>query len=381
MPSPPTTRRNDVSRSAYSLFALGLVVACSESPKTEAPGGPSPSALSARSRGQRVETTVVEPRLFVERVDVSATVTTQQDATLSARASGTVTGVVDLGDSVKRGRVLARIDADLARAQLAQAQAGFEAAQASLDLARDTYERQKPLFEQDVISALEFENIESQLNQAKASLAQSKAAVAQAREQLEQSRVVAPFAGSVEEKFVEDGEQVTMGTPVVRLVDASTVKVRGGVPERYAPDIRKGRQATVRFNAYGLEPRTGPVTFVASVIDPASRTFTIEVELDNPSGQLKPEMVARILVERSETPDALVVPQTAVLHDNEGDSVFVVERDGDMATARRRRVRLGARAGGEVIVIDGLEAGDEVITVGQSSVASGDPVEVASGAS
>jgi RND family efflux transporter MFP subunit len=367
-------------RYASAVMVFGALVGCAESPAADdvAPSEGDQSAAPARgTRGQQVETVTVEPETFVERIDVSATVTTRHDVVLSARASGTINRVVDLGEPVKKGQVLAQIDAELARAQLARAEAGLDAAEASLKLAQDTYERQKPLFEKEVISPLEFEQIASELNQAKANEAQARAQVAQAREQLEQSRVVAPFDGAVEEKFVDDGEQVTMGAPVVRVVDADIVKVRGGVPERYAPDIEPGTTAEVRFTAYGLEPREGPVTFVSSVIDPASRTFTVEVELDNPDRRLKPEMVARILLERAQVPNALVVPQTAVLHDSEGDAVFVVQRDGEVAVAQLRRVELGPRAQGEVVVESGLEPGDEVIVVGQNSVSSGDAVEVA----
>jgi len=371
------------ARWAIPLGGLLVLTACessgaddSTSSAAESEEGAAPAPTS--SRGQQVETVIVEPQTFVERIDIAATVTTRSDAVLSARSNGTINRIVDLGERVKRGQMLAQIDADLARAQLAGAQAALDAAEATVALARDTYERQKPLYEQEVISPLEFEQISAELNQAKAQQAQAAASVAQAKEQLEQSRVIAPFDGVIEEKFVDDGEQVTMGARIVRVVDASIVKVRGGVPERYAPDIEAGREASVRFNAYGLEPRTGPVTFVASVIEPSSRTFTVEVELDNSDGQLKPEMVARILLDRTETDDALVVPQTSVLHDSEGDSLFVVSRDGGVATAERRRVKLGARAQGMVVIGSGLEPGDEVVTVGQASVSTGDQVEVAS---
>lgn len=370
-------------RRATAVFFCGMLAACAEAPAVDATGDESSGveageeAEARRPRGQQVQTTVVQPQTFVERIDVSATVTTRHDVTLSARTNGTIDGMVDLGDAVRKGQLVAQVDADLARAELARAQAALEAAEASLQLAQDTHDRQKPLFEKEVISPLEFNEIASKLNQAKAAAAQARAQVVQAREQLEQARVVAPFDGVVEEKFVDDGEQVTMGTRIVRVVDADVVEVQGGVPERYAPDIEAGTTAEVRFNAYGLEPRTGPVTFVSSVIDPASRTFTVEVELDNPERRLKPEMVARILLERAKVPDALVVPQTAVLHDSEGDAVFVVQRDGEVATAQLRRVEIGPRAQGDAVVTSGLSSGDEVVVVGQNSVSSGDAVEVA----
>ncbi len=361
----------------WALVVLSFVAGgCSAPAATEAPPPDDAPSATSTTRGQQVRTIIAEGETFVEQVEVSATVTTRNDVTLSARASGTLVKVVELGSRVEKGEVLASIDAELARSQLAQARAGLKVAQASLKLAEDSYKRRKPLFDQEVISPLEFEQIVAELHQAEANLAQAEAMVTQMREQVRLASVVTPFGGVVEDKFIDQGEQVAPGTPVVRVVDASTVKVKGGVPERYAPDIERGRQATVRFNAYGLAPREGPVTFVSSVIDAASRTFTVEVELDNPDGSLKPEMVARILLDRTQTEGALAVPQTAVLHDNEGDSLFVVNRDGQLTTAERRRVVLGARSRGRVVILDGIQENDEVIVLGHTSLASGDLVEV-----
>src|SRR5690606_16254222 len=149
------------------------------------------------------------------------------------------------------------------------------------------------------------------------------------------------------------------------------------VPERYASDIEIGTRVEVRLNAYGVGNRIGRVTFVGSAIDPQSRTFPIEIALENAGRDLKPEMVAQGMVTRENLTEATVVPRDAVLRDELGTAVFVVKRDGDaQAVAERRSVTTGAAYGGRVVITSGLEPGDEVVTAGQTTLTDGDPVLV-----
>ncbi len=193
------------------------------------------------------------------------------------------------------------------------------------------------------------------------------------------TRVVAPFDGVVEERFVEPGEQVNPGSRVLRVVDAAEVKVKAGVPERYATDIQQGAAVDIRFNAYGIEPRTGTVSFVGRTIDPQTRTFPVEVSLDNADGALKPEMVARLVLTRAVVEGALVVPQNALVRHENGQSLFVVEAGEKGRVARRVEVEVGARSDGKVVVTKGLEPGDEVVVLGQANLSGGDKVEVTNG--
>jgi multidrug efflux pump subunit AcrA (membrane-fusion protein) len=117
------------------------------------------------------------------------------------------------------------------------------------------------------------------------------------------------------------------------------------------------------------------VRFVATAIDPRSRTFDIEVELDNASGRLKPEMVARLLVTRARLEDALVIDQDAVLRDEEGEHVFVVVDGRRGPVARRRSVEVTGRAGGRVVV-EGVKAGARVVVAGQTKLIDGDRVDI-----
>lgn len=344
----------------------------------EPPPAEAAQASPTNERVVRVHTQVIRPTMFEDIVELTGTVDAPDDATLSAQIAGTVTRLEPLGRRVRKGDVVVALDAGMVEAAVKQAEALVETARAQFNLAEDTYQRQEPLYRDSIISALEFEGVRAQLNQARAQLSQSEAALTQAREQLKYTRIRAPFDGTVEAHLVERGEQVLLGTPLARVVNTARVKVKAGVPERYATDIRPGTAVQLQFQAYGIPPATGTVSFVGSAIDPSTRTFPIEVELDNPEGLLKPAMVAGLYVTRARLSDRLVVPQTAVIRDENGVSMFVVSREDSLPRAHRRTVTLGPSYGGRVVVTDGLEAGAEILVVGQNNVTEGDALEIVS---
>lgn len=321
-----------------------------------------PAASENATPKTRVETLVLEPTSFTDVIQVTGTVEALDDATLSSQTNGPVTMLVDLGTRVSAGQPVAKIDAEEAEAAVEQAKAQYE-------LAQDRFERQKPLYQDSIISALEFEQVRSERNQA-------RAALQQAQKRLANTIVTAPFAGTVEERFVEVGEQAAPGQQVARVVNTRRVKITAGVPERYANDIQKGTPVQLDFRRYGAGIRTAEVTFVGNTIDPESRTFTIEVTVSNEDRTLKPEMGVTLRVTRSVLDSALVLPRTAVLRDETGTNVYVVDRSDTTAVARNREVALGPETGDRVVADSGLSAGDEVIIVGQNNVSSGTPLEI-----
>jgi RND family efflux transporter MFP subunit len=346
----------------FSILLLAAVVvsvsACSD--------GQASDDASGTERAQpktRVETLVLEPASFTDVIEVTGTVEALDDATLSAQTDGPVTMLLDLGTRVGAGEPVAKVDAEEAEAAVEQAQARFE-------LAQDRFERQEPLYRDSIISALEFEQVRSERNQA-------RAALQQAQKRLSNTILDAPFPGTVEERFVEVGEQVAPGMRVARLVNTRRVKVTAGVPERYANDIQVGTPVQLDFRRYGAGVRTAEVTFVGNTIDPESRTFTVEVTVSNQDRALKPAMSANLRVTRAVLDSALVLPRTAVLRDETGTHVYVVDRTDTTAVARDRKVALGPETSGQIVARSGLQAGDEVIVVGQNNVSPGAPLEVA----
>jgi len=361
----PTPMRDRSSRSS-PLAALSLAVLVGLLTVTSgcSDGQASNSASEARPEPTtRVETLVLEPTSFTDVVKVTGTVEALDDATLAAQTDGPVTMLLELGARVREGAAVAKIDAEEAEAAVEQAQARYE-------LTTDRFERQKPLYQDSIVSALEFEQVRSERTQA-------KAALQQAQTRLNNTIVDAPFAGTVEERFIEVGEQAAPGQQVARLVNTRRVKVTAGIPERYANDIRVGTPVQLDFRRYDAGVRTAEVTFVGNTIDPESRTFTVEATLSNEDRRLKPEMGVNLRVTRAVLDSAIVLPRTAVLRDETGTHVYVVDRSDTTVVARDQPVALGPETGGQVVADSGLAAGDEVIIVGQNNVSPGTPLEVA----
>jgi membrane fusion protein (multidrug efflux system) len=163
---------------------------------------------------------------------------------------------------------------------------------------------------------------------------------------------------------------------VVRLVARGGVKIEAGIPERYAGEIGLGTQVQVTPNAYAAEARGGRVIFVGAAINPQTRTFPIEVAVDNAEGALKPAMVVRLGVTRAVLENAISVPQEAIVRDERGTSVFVATDGPTGAVVARRVVELGPSSGADVVVLSGVEPGDQIIVSGQSGLSEGDAVRV-----
>jgi len=339
------------------LGIVGLASGCGDQQVSDA------TAKAPSQPKTRVETLVLEPTSFTDVIELTGSVEALDDATLSSQTDGTVTMLRDRGTRVQEGGIVAAINAEEAEAAVEQAQAQYE-------LAQDRFQRQRPLYRDSIISALEFEQVRSERNQARAALAQAK-------KRLSNTRITAPFSGTVEERFIEVGEQASPGTRVARLINTRQVKVTAGVPERFANDIREGTPVQLDFRRYNAGVRTAEVTFVGNAIDPDSRTFTIEVTIANEDGRLKPSMGVNLRVTRAVLDSALVIPRSAVLRDETGTHVYVADRSDSTIVARNRDLVLGPTTGGRVVADSGLAVGDEVVIVGQNSVSPGAPLEVA----
>jgi RND family efflux transporter MFP subunit len=171
-----------------------------------------------------------------------------------------------------------------------------------------------------------------------------------------------------DDKYVEIGEMVVPNAPVARVVAIDPVKVTAGVPERFALFVKPGAAAQVTFDILQDREFSGTIGFVGSSVEDRSRTFPIEIVLENPQRFVKPQMVANVQVVRSMLAEAVVVPQEVVIRDEGGYHVFVVvERDG-VSIAEARAVTLGSAYDDRVVIEQGLEVGDRLITLGSQLV-------------
>ena len=311
-----------------------------------------------------VEVSRVELETFTEIIRLTGTVQADRDVVISAEESGVIREIlVDKGNRVRTGQAMFRMDDKILKAQVEQARA-------LSNLAQETWDRRKRLYEEDQVGS------ELAYLEAKYAAEQAAANLNLLEERLARTVIRAPITGILDSREIEVGTMVGAGTPVARIVDADPLKITAGVPERYALDVRTGSEATVTFDVIPEEIFRGQISYVGSVVDPGSRTFSVELRLPNPGGLIKPEMVANVEVVRRTVDEAMVIPQEALVRVEEGYIVFVVEKEGGADLVRSVPVELGAAQQNEVVVLSGIEPGDRLIVVGQQTVAAGDRVNV-----
>lgn len=311
-----------------------------------------------------VETTTLEPRPFAATVRITGEAEPETDVTVSAEESGVLESfAAPRGRRVESGAVIARIDDAVLSAQV-------EEARAAAQLARDRYVRQRRLWEEEGIGS------EIAYLQAKSEAEAAAARLDQLRARLGRTVLRAPVAGTVDDHLVDAGEVVQPGTPVARLVNASRLEISGGVPERYAARVGRGDSALVTFDILPGRVFDGEISFVGTAVDRESRTFPIEIVMDNPEGEVKPYMIANVRVLMRRIDEAIVVPRDVLLRTEEGQQAIVVVEGENGPVAEARDVTLGATSEDEVVVTGGLEAGERLVVRGHQMVDPGDRVRV-----
>lgn len=308
-------------------------------------------------RTATVRTEVVEAERVSDMAVFSADLLPMRRATLAAEVPGRVEELkVELGERVRKGQTLARIDTRTLRQQVAEAEALYTQAQ-------DRFERAEKLFAKRSIT-------KEQHIDAVASRDVAEARLSSVRLSLEKSEVKAPWAGHVAARRVEVGDYAGPGQPLIELVAMETLKVKAPASAADVPFLRVGVPVVVRVDVFPGEEFAGKVVRLGAELDPGTRTLDVEAEIDNSNLRLRPGLFGRMELQRREFSDALLVPLTAVV-DFENQKVVYVVADG---RAERRVVSLGAVVGARVVIEDGVVRGERLVVAGQQRVADGQQV-------
>ncbi|MDO8357177.1 MAG: efflux RND transporter periplasmic adaptor subunit [Nitrospirota bacterium] len=281
----------------------------------------------------------------------------------------------DLGQQVEANALLAI----LYSSDLGLAQSAYLKARARLHLAEQAYARAKFLLKEQVIGEAEAQRRQAELLSMQAEEHESRdrlkllgmdddqfLRLGRSRNIQSHVPIVAPFAGRIIGRNMTRGEVVETTEKLFVIADLSEVWVLANIPERdiafvHASHASGGRQVEVRINAYPKEVMTGTITYVGDVLDPATRTMQVRLELPNPDGRLKPEMFATIRLSSEPQPDQLVVPDAALQQD-QGRTFVFVQRDAD--TYEARDVQIGESNGIATTILGGLSEGDPIVTHG-----------------
>ena len=308
----------------------------------------------------------VQPESFKSYLEVQGRVDFDQNSTVAARAAGTLTSVrVVRGDQVRKGQVLATIDASVLQANVAELRT-------RLDLARVIYQKQAGLWKQQI-------GTEIQYLQAKNNYEALERNLGAINQQVALYNVVAPYAGTVDDVLPKLGEAVAPGSPVVKLVSGQGGKIVADVSEAYASSIKAGDKALVTIPDFGDKQFTCTVRNVSQSISATSRTFLVELRLDGQqASQLRPNMVATVRIQNYARPTAIVVPVDVVQHDDQNAYVLVASKKGGKPVAEKRVVKTGQTYNGQQEITSGLKAGDEVISAGYQNLNEGQLLAVSS---
>lgn len=292
----------------------------------------------------------------------TATLEAEREATVVARTSGVLLELnVEEGDRVERGQVLASLDAERHRLEVAQARAQLERLESD-------FQRMKELHARELVSSDQFE-------QARSEYESQKAAFELAQLELSYTEIKAPISGVVSKRLVKEGNWIQNQQALFEIDDFQPLEAVLHVPERELSLLEPGYPVTVRTDALPGRAFEGTVDRISPVVNPETGTFDVTVELPNEKGTLKPGLFVRARIVYDQKQGVPLIPRTALLTEDGTDSVFVVE-DG---VARKRNISVGYDDGRSVEVSEGLAEGQTVVTVGQNSLRDGTPVEVVEG--
>jgi len=347
---------------AATALAIAGLAGCSENrPTTQA----APEKLHGVALIQLQKVTVPDA------IEAMGTVRAALSAQLASQVMGTITRVnVYEGDHVRRGEVLVSIDEAQQQAAYTSAKAGLQASQessvaadADYALAEATMKRYQMLYDKKSLSPQEYDEVKTKLaaaqarrDAAHAGRSQAEAGVSQASTAISFTKVRAPFNAVVTSKLAEPGAMAVPGVPLLIVEDPSRFRLEAQVDESKIGAVKLGETVPVAIDALGEQAVTGKVTQIVPAADPASRTFTVKIDLPaNP--QIRSGLFGRARFPLGQR-DAMEIPRTAVLNRGQLQAVYVIGSD---QLASLRFVTLGAAAGDQVEVLSGLQNGDRIV--------------------
>ena len=332
--------------------------------------------FSAPQPAISVSAAVAREQPWQSRLPAIGTLKAYQGVDLTAEVQGTVKEVLfQSGEKVTLGQPLLQLDSEVERAILATA----EAVRA---LARVEYQRGQDLIKRQAISKSEFDRLNAELLKAEASVTQLKA-------ELDKKRILAPFAGTIGIRQVDTGDYLSPGTSFATLQDLSRLYVDFFLPEQDYPKLAIGQRVRLSVAAYPGEVFSGEISALNPKVEETTRNVQVRAMLPNPDNKLLPGMFANLEVLLPGEKPQVLVPETAITYTLYGNSVYVIgeQKDDQGAVVKddkgqprlvveRRFVETGERRDGQVLVLKGLKAGEQVVTAGQLKLDNGAHVAI-----
>lgn len=302
--------------------------------------------------------TPLQPKVFKTYIEVQGRVDADENVSLSSEIPGTITKInVKVGQEVSKGQVLAETDARALYQQVADLQN-------SLDLAKQVYDKQKNLWDQKIGTEIQF-------LQAKNTKESLELKMATLNENVRMSKIISPIDGTVDNIAIKVGQAVAPGMPAIGVINFANLKVKAEVAESYTSRVKNGNEVLVLFPDT-KDSVASKVHYASRAISPLSRTFNVEVNLDNKK-EYHPNMVAKLKINdyESSTPK-VVVPVKFIQKGTAESYVLVAEKD----VAVKKVIKVSREYNGLAEISEGLNAGDLLITEGYDLINDGDKINV-----
>jgi len=339
------------------------------------------------NRPPLVEVGIAAESAVRERLSLVGALRPRQQVEVVPKVTGRIKRLlVDVGDSVKEGQLLAELEGDeveqqvlRAEATLAVANATISQRQAELANAKADQARGAQLFSEGLVSVQSQDSletrvrvVESQSVLSQAQMRQAQADLAELKIRQQQTKVVAPMSGWVGRRYADPGALVNANSPIVNVLDLDSMITEVKVPEEHLANLNVGNRAIVAIDALGGQTYVGKVARIAPVLDAATRSGSVQVEIANPGNKLKSEMSARIQMEMGSEHRSVVIPRDAVVMRGQQTGVNVLEGD----RVRFQQIETGISTDAGVEVVSGLKAGTTIVTRGSQGLQDGAAVEV-----
>ena len=309
----------------------------------------------------QVRLATVTPAEFRHTVSIQGIISTDNNIMLAAENGGKVLKVhVKEGQNVTKGQRLIDLDGSIIEANLAEIRT-------RLTLAKETYEKQKRLYERQIGTQMQYlqaENNYKALKNQEATLAT----------QLDKFQLRSPINGVVDAINVNLGEITGPGAPVIRVVNLTDLEVTADVSEKYVGSFKQGDQVSVYFPAL-KDTLVAKITALGQVINTNNRTFSMNVGITSKDNRLKPNLLAIIEAADFVVPNGISVPSNLVQTEGYDKFIMVAVKDGDTWKAEKRAIQTGLSSQGSIFIESGLEAGDQIIVEGHLNVEAGDNVQ------
>ena len=327
------------------------------------------AARALAGRTVTVEAAALERRDLLPKFSFSANLEAVWSTDVSAKADGRIGQVlVEEGDRVTAGMVLARMDTDELAAQVMQAEGQILQAKATLEQNELNFRRMDTLYKQNAVSAQSLDSARTQRDLAQGGVTAAEGNLRLLRARLENANIVSPLTGVVVKRYVQSGTFSKAGAAIVAVADVSSLLAKAVVGEAQVAELKLGIPVTVRVNALKDQEFKGTLTRLSPAAALPARTFTAEVNIPNPQGILKAGMFAKVDIAGLVREKVLVVPEGALVLREDQKTVFVVTPENKVV---QKVLKLGESSGGWVEVLDGVKDGEKIVVAGQHKLKDG----------